>query len=178
VSDRYVQRLKDFGYDGALASDLPQVRYELSLVRTVTRMLAVVGTFTNGDEGQYTRVDSSTLSQTFTWHAFALGAHLRLFWAPWEKRSMRLTLYAQGGGGISVAGTNFALTNNGGTVNAPVSFVGYHLAVAAGLQYMIAKHVGFYTQGRFMTAPVVKNLLSDVHDSGGFDLVLGMRGSW
>jgi hypothetical protein len=178
VSDRYVQRLKDFGYDGSFETTFPQVRYELSLLRTVTRMLAVVGTFTNGDSGQYTRSDSSTLSQTFTWHAFALGAHLRLFWAPWERRNMRFTLYAQGGGGISVAGTNFALTNNGGTVNAPTSYVGYHLAVAAGMQFMIAKHVGFYTQGRFMTAPVVKNLLGDLHDSGGFDLVLGMRGSW
>jgi hypothetical protein len=178
VSDRYVQRLKDFGYDGSLDSVLPQLRYELSLSRTVTRMLAVVGTFTNGDAGQYTRTDSSTLSQTFTWHAFAVGAHLRLFWAPWERRAMRLVLYAQGGGGISVAGTNYALNNNGATVNAPTSYVGYHLAVAAGLQFMIAKHVGFYTQGRFMTAPVVKNLLGDLHDSGGFDLVLGMRGSW
>jgi hypothetical protein len=178
-SDRYIQRIKDFGYgDSSLDWVLPQFRYELSLSRTLTRMLAIVGTFASGDTGQYTRWDSPTLSQEFSWHAFALGAHLRVSYPLGEDRVITVVPYAQGGGGLSIAGTKFALTNNGTTTNTTTTYVGYQLAVAAGLQFLTHKHVGCYLQGRYMTVPVVKNLLGDTHDSGGFDLVLGMRGYW
>jgi hypothetical protein len=57
------------------------------------------------------------------------------------------------------------------------TYLGYWLKGGGGVSLMPWRHLGFFLQLHQVYAPTVKNLVGDRHDSGGLNLLVGMRGA-
>ena len=107
-----------------------------------------------------------------TWRAGAYGRYGLPVAEGW------LVPYVQGGGGPAMA----LATYTDERCEQQRRFMGWHLAGAAGLQLMPSvaghRHLGIYAQVETSYAPVLDNLMGDVHDSGRRAIMLGIRAGY
>jgi Caspase domain len=176
-NDRYVGRLEDFGFQDSIYFGMP--RFSVQAARALTRHLAVGLEIASLDERVFRRHSSATLSgqdERFWWATYALGAFVLSEHPLWRDH---LIPYVRAGAALTYGRTSYQeIDSTTGAVNSDsaTSDVGYALRAAAGLAMMPWRHVGFFGELNATYAPTVKDLLRDVHDSGGFGVLLGLRG--
>jgi hypothetical protein len=176
VEDRYRGRLKDFGFHERLDGATP--RLELAGVRGLGRHTQVGVELAMLDDRLYRREGKSELidqNQEFRWTTGGVGGFGRLGVPLW-----RFFFYGQLGAGLSLGVTTYKeVRADGGSVLATThdTFLGYWVKGGGGVSLMPWRHLGFFVQMHEVFAPTVKNLVGDRHDSGGLNLLVGMRGA-
>jgi hypothetical protein len=167
--DDYVHRLRDFGFSEQLfAGGGSPLRLSLTGSRQLAPHLTVLASLMNLDSQVYKRdyltTKSETRDESFRWDSYALTVALR---AHVDTFGDALRWYAQLGGGLG-----FVHSKLRGTAE---SYLGPQLTAAAGLFWMPWQHFGFLFQGGYVLAPVLSNELGEHHDSGGIELLIGVR---
>ncbi len=168
IEDDYTGRLRDFGYGD---TDFLVPVYELAVVRRLRDDVQLVGELAELDAGHYHR-DNDTTDQDFRWRTLGLGAYLR---GARPLAGGSVVLWAQAGAGVARAGTTL---NDSTEADDDQSFWGYQLGAAAGINLMPWRHLGFSLRMTYRYAPVIENLIGDVHDSGGLYSSVGLRGAF
>ncbi len=171
TEDGYLDTVASFGFSERGDATTDALRYSFGVVRELGDYVAILATFENLDRGRYGRdvatIDGGddTVEQPFAWSAYAVGVGVRgqlpLF-------DGILVPYVQGTGGLGWANTELEAV--------PQTFYGWHLGLQAGLQVMPVRWLGAFVQGGYKSAPIVSNLIEQRHDSGGFAVMLGVRG--
>jgi Caspase domain len=169
----YTQRLEDFGWKERIFDGSSPGRLSLTVARQVSPHLSVLADLRNLEGQAYQRTYLTTddpdaapdaKNERFAWQAYALGigarAHVDLF-------GDVLRPYAQLGGGLGYARTALERFSE--------HHFGLQLMAAAGVFYMPWRHFGFSCHAAYFFAPVIANALDERQDSGGVQLLLGLR---
>jgi hypothetical protein len=164
TDDAYLDRLRDFEYDGGrVAGHLTS-----SALLRVHPMVSVGGELGLTASSEWTRgTDAEPL--TFAWWTGTAGAAAR---GAWNRPGATLVPFAQAGAGLSLGRTRFR--DDQGTTTRD-TFLGWYLAAAAGLAWTPFDHWGFSIRARWSHVPVIDNLLGDTHDAGGLSLLTGVH---
>ncbi len=176
----YTARLQDFGFVES-AEWFGEPTAHASFVWSASRWLALVGTVGDLENGHWDREiisgdpDATDDSVDFSWSTTRFSALLR---AQAPMLDGWLVPYAQAGGGPAWSVTTYDDPTE--DLADTETFVGWHLAGAAGLQIVPVgkkgwRHIGVFGQYERSWAPVVKNLLDETHDSGGGATTFGLR---
>ena len=177
-NDRFIGRLADFGFQDSIYFGLP--RFSLEAMRMVDRHLAVGVELASLDERVFRRQSTTTLSgqdERYRWATYELGAFVLVDTLVWRER---VNPYVRGGVGLTLARTSYQEiepTTSAVQSDATTTDFGFALRAGAGLGVMPWRHFGFFGEVNATFAPTVNNLVGDVHDSGGFGLLLGLRGA-
>jgi hypothetical protein len=87
-----------------------------------------------------------------------------------------LGVYGQAGAGVSLGVASFQTQQTGVPASTTTFYGGYLLGGAAGLTLRFRRvPLTLFLQGGYDTAPAIKDLIGDTHDSGGFSLAFGVR---
>ncbi|MCB9629505.1 MAG: caspase family protein [Sandaracinaceae bacterium] len=167
----YTQRLNDFGFTRGLFSADWTPRMALAVERTVSRHFSVLLTFDQLEVQRFDRVFFDDSDDDYSWRAWSVGAQLR---GTVPLAGHWLYGYAQGGLGLGIARTRF----NPGREQEPTNVLtdyGVTLSAALGLRVMPGRRAGFYLQGGYSYAPILRNNLGDRHDSGGPTILTGFQ---
>ena len=162
--DGYTDRLDDFDFFESL--EIPP-RAGIAVAYRVAPRVEIIGELTTLDRRTYRRSIESG-DQSFSWSVLGLAVHARGILEPFSW----LSLYAQVGGGLAVGDTEFVDTDESTDSESHTGFV---LGAAAGIQVKPWQRLGFYVRTGYDYAPVIENLLDDVHASGGVNSALGVR---
>jgi hypothetical protein len=85
-------------------------------------------------------------------------------------------LYGQAGAGVSLGVEDYQTQQTGVAPSTTTLYGSYLLSGAVGATLRFRRvPLTFFTQGGYDTAPAIKDLIGDTHDSGGFSLVFGLR---
>lgn len=177
VTDRYNERLEDFRF---------QYRHEpasllsisLAVSHSFSPYLSVLAGWNMLDRGRYDRdafdLDGNRREQSFEWSAYGAGLYVRGTLPLWGGR---IKPFIQSGGGLAWGSTVLEDPMDAAGMNDEETHWGYHLGFSGGVAFMPWRHFGFFTQAGYFKAPVVENLMGDVHDSGGVGVyAIGLRG--
>jgi len=179
-SDSYQTQLENFGFEqkGFILTNLHPLASVSAGWRLSPHLEAVVG-WSLLDRAEYRRevadLDGKKREQTFSWSGHALGLYLRARY-PFARNI--LDPYLQIGGGIGIGSTVLRDELQASPVVDDELQVGFHLACATGLAVMPSRHIGVFLQASYVYAPVISNLVGDLHDSGGIGFQLGARAAF
>jgi len=170
----YTDRLTDFGFDDRPING--GLEFTGSLAWTfrpyLTAVLSVGALERNGRERDFD--DEASTNHTHTWQTWRAAAQAR---GSLPILNGWVAPYLQAGVGPAVGLTRYQ--DAGDSYDEREHHWGWHAAGAAGLQFMPQHkrflHVGLYHQVEYSYAPVIENLIGDVHDSGGFEISMGIR---
>jgi hypothetical protein len=168
VDDDFTARLEEFGYEetpGLFGAG----HTALAVLVAANRYLEVGGEIGTLGSGSYAREADTRID--YEWNTTALGVVAR---GRYPLVGSLLNPFVQVGAGVAMANTSLS----GPTMDENERFWGWHASGAVGLELMPWRHVGFFTQASFVTAPVIDNLIGDTHDSGGVFWRIGIRGSF
>lgn len=170
VDDAYTNRLSDFGFDSSR-----QIFGRLILAGTYRWRpnVDVVIELDQLEAGRYGRPNEGG-SHDFSWTTWSGLLALRYVTG---RHGSRLRAFAQAGVGLAGARTIYEAPADNSVENSveTESFVGYRVGAGIGLQVHLTNRFALITRLGYDHAPVVRNLIGDVHDSGGFDLGFGGR---
>ncbi len=173
--DRYVTRLNNFGYKTTEIMDGTVLHYSISLTAGIIRYLQAGVSLFKLDSGSYLE---SVSQISFSWNAHAAGAFLRVRF-PVAKDWV--VPYIQAGGGAVWGKTLLSTDNRTASkdiIEDEERFVRYHILGGGGIQLMPWRFIGFLVQVDYTYAPVIDNLIGDVHNSGGTSVFTGVRGGF
>ena len=163
-------RLETFGYSDN-ASLIPAVKASLGASRLIfphIRGVVQVGTLSSDS---YQR---SIASSTDTVSLSAYGAAFYLRTSQWF--GPMFGVYGQAGAGVSFGVENYQTQQTGVPPSSTTVYASYLLSGAVGAALRFHRvPLTFFVQGGYDTAPAIKDLIGDTHDSGGFSLVFGLR---
>ena len=170
----FTDRLEEFGFDWNTAS--PIFEFTGSLAWTARPYLGAVisvGAIEYAGRERDFDDEESTV-HTFDWQTWRAAVQAR---GSLPLLHGWLTPYLQGGLGPALGLTRYEDASD--DYDERERHWGWHLTGAAGLQFMPTterfRHLGVYHQIEYSYAPVVTNLIGDVHDSGGLAISLGLR---
>jgi hypothetical protein len=175
--DAYQRRLRDFGFrwrGGAVIGP------EVAVSRAWSERWGLLLHWTQLETALFTRTNRVGVAERqddLTWSTHALGLHAR---ALLPLCAGRVRLYAQAGGGVAVGTTAFAtgLDDRGRRGDGTESHRRWHAGLqgggAGGIQVM-GQRLGFLAQLRYLYAAPVVNQLGDRRQSGGLDVLVGLR---
>jgi hypothetical protein len=170
----YTDRLEEFGFDWPTGGRL--LEPQLSVAWTPRPFVGAVFSVGNLDYDGWERRPEDQASTVHgieweTWRARAAARGSLPLLHGW------LTPYLQAGGGPALGLTRY--TDEGDGSVEKDRFWGWHWSGAVGLQFMPThknfRHVGVYHEFEYSSAPVIHNLLGDVHDNGGLAISMGLR---
>lgn len=168
LGSRYVERLGDFGY--AEGFDISP-RFDFTVLHHWNQRLSFTATLTGIDGATYRR-DDDTENAEFQWNTYGVLAGVRTRHAPlalpW------LELFANLGVGLGVATNRLQIGERPATRE---THYGPVVGLGSGVALTPFTNLGFILRGDYYFAPVMDNQLGDTHDSGGTQIVLGLRGS-
>ena len=173
--DAYIERLYDFGFEPSVdivGDATVQATAHIGMFRYFGTAVTA-GTLDSGSvHREMLAGDDQTLRHTFSWQAWRIGVFPRLQAPIWHDR---IVPYAQAGGGPAFARTHY----EDGVQQVQEDAWALHLAGASGVQLMPNfagyRVLGVYAQLEYSWAPVMHNLLDERHDSGGRQVVVGLR---
>ena len=175
LNDEYNERLEDFGFDPGLWGG-SGMHFHASLLYHIDANFAVALSYSTLDRGEYRRDafsrDEVRREDRFDWTAHRIGLELR---AGLPLLDGWLTPYLQAGGGATIATSKIDIAEG---ESQQETHWGWHISVAAGLQFMPWRHLGMFGQAGYVFAPSLENEQGDQHNSGGFGLMLGIRGAY
>jgi uncharacterized caspase-like protein len=168
-TDAYTSRLNEFGYqpDGF---DPPTGRVALGVSRLLARHVAGVIQLATLAGDKYTRSIADE-TDTVSFHAYGAAVYVRTF----ANLTRWFGLYGQAGGGMGMGVVEVDTHQTGVPPSVTTASFGYLLSGAGGFTMRLPYVVTFYGQGEYDYAPVIRNLIGDTHDGGGFSAVLGVR---
>ena len=177
-TDEYNDRLESFAFEegGFLTEVQPAISAALSY--SFNPNLSLVLGWHSLEFTDYSRdvwdLQDKGRDQKFSWWGHAIGVYARGTLPLFEGI---LNPYAQAGVGLAWATTKYTDHLQASTEIETETQVGFHLGLAAGVNVMPWKHLGFYTQANYNVAPAMENLLGESHDVGGPSFMLGVRGA-
>ncbi len=168
-TDAYTSRLNEFGYQAGTI-DLPSIRVTAGAARVLTPHLAAVlqaGTLA-GD--RYTRSIASE-TDTVSFHSYGAAANLRAFadLATW------FGVYGQGGVGVGYGVVDLETQQTEVPPKTTTTSFGVLLSGAVGAKARLGRVVSLFGQLGYDYAPVIRDLIGDTHDGGGFSGQLGLQ---
>jgi len=170
--DAYVKHLHTFGFSESYGPLITQRWCEPALFtsgaeRRLTRGLGVFARFQIIDHCEFRRLDSAE----FSYYAYSLDAGVRgrLELLDW------LTGYAQVEIGPALGVTHLSAAGTTETIESEEANFGFHTRASAGLMFLPWKLGGFFAEAGYAYAPLIENELGDVHDSGGFAVLIGFH---
>jgi hypothetical protein len=176
-TDDYQKQLQNFGFDpGILEGISPSL--SVAVAYSLNHYFSVGMTWTMLDRFESSRtaydLDGQSHTQKFSWETHGIGAFARI-----TARMARdiVQPYLQTGLGLAWATSRYTDGVQASPVVDDQLHWGVHLTVGTGLAIMPWRHLGIFAQAEYVYAPVIKNLVDDTHDSGGFRLFLGLRGA-
>jgi hypothetical protein len=110
-------------------------------------------------------------TDTVSFHAYGAAVYLRTF----VDLGSWFGAYGQAGGGLGVGVVELQTQQTGVPPSTTQTSAGYLLSGAVGLTARLPHLATLFAQGGYDYAPVIRNLIGDTHDGGGFSLVLGVR---
>jgi hypothetical protein len=166
----FTNRLGTFGYSEN-AGFVPAVKASVGASRLLVPHVALAVQVGTLSADSYQR---SIASSTDTTSFAAYGA------AVYVRTSMQLGpmigLYGQAGAGVSLGVEDYQTQQTGVAPSTTTLYGSYLLSGAVGATLRFRRvPLTFFTQGGYDTAPAIKDLIGDTHDSGGFSLVFGLR---
>lgn len=173
--DDYIARLEAFGFEPDFSADRAP-RFGVAAELTLPHSLSLVARGASLYSAEYVRdngaddMGASLGEDTFVERSFAFGLGAR---ATALLAGGRIGLYGELGGGFGLARTRLELEQQ---TSAKGMHYGYYLNATAGFRYMPARRFGFVVEVGYTFAPIIENLIGDVHDSGGITVVGGIRG--
>lgn len=179
VEDGFTRNLDTFGYTAKRGIlELPRARASLGVAKGFLPHLSVGLQLVtlSGDEYQRTVGEAN---DTYRFDAYGANVFLRVSTElVGSARSNRpwLDLYGQVGAGMTLGFSSLTTgsTANGQSEHSEDTDIGYLFNGAAGLAVTRLPFT-IFLQGGYDYAPTAKNLLGDVHDSGGPSGQLGLR---
>lgn len=178
LSDDYNQRLEHFGFEKELFQVDEFLSFNAALMYSFTPHVSLVLGYNRLDSSSYNRsvydLQHAKHQQAFSWSAHGITVSAR---GTLPLLDGLLNPYLQAGIGFGWGLTEYKDPLQGAdtAIDDEVQW-GYVLSAALGLHVMPWKHFGFFAQGSYTRAPLMGNLIGDVHDSGGPAFNLGFRG--
>ncbi len=170
----YTDTLQDFGFEGyAFLSGLASGAVAWT-PRPYLALVAAGGIFEDRSfTREYHGLDGYVQTDTFSWTTWRASASLRAYL---PLLGARVVPFVQAGAGPALGLTRYSDTS-GETAE---RYWGLYAAAAGGLQLMPARwrHLGVFAQLETSYAPVIENLLGDVHNSGAPGVSLGLRAGY
>jgi hypothetical protein len=180
VEDDFTRRLQTFGYvpDRGLL-ELPHARMSLAVSKGFLPHLAVGLQLSTLSGDSYSR-NLGDSADSYSFNAYGANLFVRLATSlAGEARpgALHLDLYGQVGLGMSLGRSTLTTgsTKNGASETSSETDYGYVVGGAAGLALVTRGALVVYAQGAYDHAPTFKNLVGEVHDSGGPSGQLGLR---
>ena len=175
TSDRYVKRLNDFSYSSTELLTETVIHWHITAMVGLIRYLQAGVSFFKLDSGFFNTEDAS---HTFDWRAHAVGLVVR---ARFPVAKDWVVPYVQAGAGAAWGTTHYNAdeeVDEGNGREDEERFWRYHVSGAGGIQLMPWRFLGFFLQVEYTYAPVIRNLIGDVHNSGGVEIFTGIRGGF
>ncbi len=182
--DDFNRTLQDFGYNAPTESETyPQVSVAVSRRLNGNWTVGVKGATLEYDrirEYDYVSNTSQRAEQTYEWETYALSGQAR-FGVPLFNERLRPFVQAGVGVGLALAQYERSIDASDSSLNATnskpdlESYWGLHAEAAVGVIWMPWEHVGFQMDTGYAYTPALSNLLSDVHNGGGWRGSFGLR---
>ena len=175
TSDRYVTRLNDFNYSSTEVLSETVLHWHITAMVGLIRYLQVGVSLYKLDSGFF---DTSSATRSFEWRAHAVGLVVR---GRFPVANDWVVPYIQAGAGAAWGTTRYTVSEDadeGGSNEDQERFWRYHVSGAGGIQLMPWRFFGFFLQVEYTYAPVIRNLINDVHNSGGVEIFTGVRGGF
>jgi Caspase domain len=116
------------------------------------------------------QIENSTDTENLS--AYGAGVYVRTQ----AQLGPMLGVYGQAGGGVTLGVATFQTQQTGVAPSTTTLYGGYLLGGAAGATLRFRRvPLTLFLQGGYDTAPAIKDLIGDTHDSGGFSLAFGVR---
>lgn len=174
-SDAFNGRLETFGYSEQ-GLGLPKPQVALGASRLLAPHLAGVLQVETLSGDTYQRsIEGSTDTASFS--AYGAGIYVRAF-ADVARfgRGPTLGVYGQAGGGFSLGVLQQQTAQTGVPPSSTSTYGSYLLGGAAGMTLAFRRvPLTVFVQGGYDRAPAIRDLIGDVHDSGGFSGAVGLR---
>jgi hypothetical protein len=175
--DDYVAQLSQFGYgrEQDLVDFGPsRVDWSVSGSRRIAGAVSALVRVRQLDQREFFRysADSNTQhTRSFGWtsYGFSFGAR-----ATWEGTEA-FGLYGQVELGPALAVSKLDDSTTNPIIHETETYWGFLTEAAVGLQMNAWRYGGLFLEGDYAYAPVVKDLIGDTHDSGGFRFLVGIR---
>ena len=168
-TDAYTSRLNEFGYEAGLI-DFPSLHFTAGASRKLTAHLAALVQIETLAGDSYQRSIAQE-TDTASFRAYGAGAYLRTF----ADLGRWFGVYGQAGAGFGLGIVDLETQQTGVPPSARTYSMGYILGGAVGATARLGRVLTLFVQGGYDYAPVIRNLIGDTHDGGGFSVVLGMR---
>ena len=168
-TDAYTSRLNEFGYETP-GIDLPSLRLTAGASRRLLGHLAgvlEVGTLA-GDRYQRSIAGET---DTASFHSYGATVSLRTF----ADLGSWFGVYGQAGVGMGLGVVKLETQQTGVPPSTTTTSFGYVLTGAVGAKARLGPVFSLFGQLGYDYAPVIRNLIGDTHDGGGFSAVLGGR---
>jgi hypothetical protein len=173
--DDYVGQLSNFGYvPGYPAIGPSRADWSVSLSRRIAGPVSALVRARQLDHRSFVRYSADSdarHTRSFGWTSYGFSLGARATWEATEGSG----LYGQIEVGPALSASNLEDSTTNPTVDETGSYWGVFTEAAAGLQLNAWRHGGVFFEGDYAYAPVLKNLIGNTHDSGGFRFLFGIR---
>jgi hypothetical protein len=171
-TDGFTRALETFGYTEKGLLSLPAPRFDLGVSRLIAPHIVgviQVGSL-SGDTYQRTIADST---DTASFSAYGAAVYVRTFA---DVAGHWLGVYGQAGAGVSLGLLTYQTQQTGVPPSTTETYGSYLLSGAVGMSARVRRvPVTFFVQAGYDRAPAIRDLIGDVHDSGGFSGLFGLR---
>jgi hypothetical protein len=171
-TDAFTSRLETFGYTEKGLLGLPAPRFDVGASRLIAPHIAGVLQIGNLSGDTYQRsIAGSTDSASFS--AYGAAIYVRTFA---DVAGHWLGVYGQAGAGVSLGLLTYQTQQTGVPPSTTETYGSYLLGGAVGMTARARRvPVTFFVQAGYDYAPAIRDLIGDVHDSGGFSGLFGLR---
>jgi hypothetical protein len=171
-TDGFTRALETFGYTEKGLLGLPAPRFDVGVSRLIAPHIAGViqlGSL-SGDSYQRTIANST---DTASFSAYGAAIYVRTFA---DVAGHWLGVYGQAGAGVSLGLLTYQTQQTGVPPSTTETYGSYLLSGAVGMTARARRvPVTFFVQAGYDRAPAIRDLIGDVHDSGGFSGLFGLR---
>jgi len=169
--DGYTDRLESFGFEQALLFPDLNGLFEVSLLASIYRYLDALLELSLIENDFRTREiiqadGSGDIVDRFSWNTVTITAAVR----PTLRSAEDIgAFYLQLGAGAGISSTTLSRTRDGVTLeSSDETQLGITAQGGAGFRISPWRHVGFGCHVAYVYAPIMENLLGDIHNSGGW----------
>ncbi len=167
----FTDRLQTFGYTDSAPLLVPAIKASVAVSRLIVpHVSAVLQLGTLSSDSYQRSIANST--DTVTFMGYGAAAYIRTS----AQFGPMFGIYGQAGAGVSLGVMNFQTQQTGVPPSTTSTYGGYLLSGAVGASLRFRRvPLTLFGQGGYDTAPAIRDLIGDTHDSGGFSLVVGVR---